>query len=125
MIKEIYLHVDTNLTTAIQILSSFGLKSATSQAQYLKGTHMFSDPLEPGIRYAMYANGYYRKYISIPGYYDGVATTCYQLNKQTREKTPWGWSTTGRILIPGDYTTMALAIIGIAQKSRARYNKNK
>ena len=125
MANEFYDFRNTEITVAIQILSSFGLKSATSLAQYRKGTHMFSDPLEPGIRYAMYKNGYFRKYIKTYDYRGRLISDCWQLNKQTREKTSWGWSTTGRILIPGQYVNMALAIMGVAQKSRAKAAKKK
>jgi hypothetical protein len=113
--------VNTQINQAIELLTAAGLINITKPSKLAKGTLMFSAPGLKGIKFALYANGYYRKYISVRGYYDGVATTCYQLNRQTREKAFWGgYTTTGRILIPGQYVLMAQRIIAIYNKNLAK-----
>jgi hypothetical protein len=102
------------MAQAIKLLTDAGLKNVTKSFMLKKGNLMFKAPGLRGIKYALYANGYYRKYI--PATWNSRAS-CYQLNRQTRQLTPWGWSTTGRIMIPGEYVLMATRIIAIYNKT--------
>ena len=112
---------NVQIAQAIELLTAAGLINTTKPYQLAKGTLMFSAPGLSGIRFALYANGYYRKYISIPGYYDGVATTCYQLNRtKNLGKNFWGGYDSQRILIPGEYLLMAARIVGIYNKNLAK-----
>ena len=106
------------IAQAIELLTEAGLINITKPFQLKKGTLMFSAPGLPGTRFALYANGYYRKYVpyAFPG-----GPTCYQLNRtKNLGKNSWGGYDSQRILIPVEYITMAQRIIGIYNKNLAK-----
>lgn len=93
---------------AIALCESNGLTYASSQAQIDHGTLYFTDPLVPGEGYSITKKGYARRH---------YGSEMYQLNKKIAVDSKWG-TLYERVLLPGQYVTLAETVIRIAKKHR-------
>lgn len=104
------------IADAKRLLKSIGLVETTNKLQRKRGTIEFTDPKDKPVKYTLHANGYYRKHVL----QDFNTPTCYQLNRCITKKNHQGGHDKTRILIPGEYLTMAARIVPIVIKSRER-----
>lgn len=112
-----------------------GFELISSDLQLKRGNLFFRDTNQKGVEYGIYSSGYVRKRNTSDSPKDGRRSMYYtdnrwwQLNKvETISKVTtsgYKYTTTQRILTPGDYIEMAKTCIRVAFKSRMAIAKNK
>ena len=108
---------------AIRLLNEHSLSVISTDRQINNGTIMVEDDFK-GTNYTIHASGYARKRVT--GGYNQL--NHYQLNK-VRKVTKLGYkgyaySTTERILIPGQYMELAEMVINAANRERLKEDES-
>lgn len=103
---------------AIALCEANGLVyDGSNLKQVQNGTLRFTDPKNPNEAFTITAKGYARRHMV--GY---MGEAMYQLNKRTKttRTTKWGTATEyKRILLPGQYVTLAETVVRIAKRHRS------
>lgn len=106
----------------IKRLTDHGLTLVSTPLQLKRNSLIFTDTLEPNVKYGIYESGYVRK--AIPSMYSGDAW--YQLNKTKKKASPMfsEYYETIRIL-ETEYWDMCAIILRVSMKSRYKFNNKK
>ena len=110
------------MLVAVQILVDAGLEFASTKRQVENGTLLFNDPKLKKVQYSITANGYARRHVTGPSYFNTERENHYPLNKaktpaERKAGSPYDASVH---LSPGDYEGLAKIILNRFVKYREK-----